>query len=77
MKITSNLKKAVEDIYNDSNYNVESVSLGHKNKDGELSIVVRVKKKKPLSELNENEVIQSTIEIDGEKNKTDVMEDPD
>jgi hypothetical protein len=80
MEITSNIKNKIEEIYKDSNYNVRTVSLGRKKvgdeKTDEIAIVIRVEKKKPLSELSADEIVPKTITIDGQDFKTDVIEDP-
>ena len=78
MKITNEIKNKIEEMYKNSNYNVKSVSLGYKKSNGEntkeLAIIVRVEKKKPIYQLSPDEIIPSTIIVDGQEIKTDVIE---
>ena len=58
--------------------NATSISYGKKIKDGvdtgEFAIRVSVKEKKPLSELDESEVVASQVTVDNEFIKTDIIE---
>lgn len=71
IEITSQLNRTTtEDIV--------SVSYGTKTVNGKLtsekSIVFTVKEKKPLEDIDESDRLPSTVEIDGETIKTDVIE---
>lgn len=58
--------------------NATSISYGKKIKDGvdtgEFAIRVSVKEKKPLSELDESEVVASQVTVDNQFIKTDIIE---
>lgn len=79
MHLTQSLKNQINDLYNDTPENVHSVGLGYKfinnQKTNTIGIVFKVYKKKPLSELNPNEVLPSSITIDNESYITDVIEE--
>lgn len=71
------IKNKIEELFYSTPDGV-GVMLGNKITNGEYtgeeSIVFTVEKKKPLSELNSDEILPSEIEIDGKVYKTDVFE---
>lgn len=71
------VKNKIEELFYSTPDGV-GVMLGNKITNGEYtgeeSIVFTVEKKKPLSELNSDEILPSEIEIDGKVYKTDVFE---
>jgi hypothetical protein len=73
----NNISTITNEIYETTPENVVAVGYGKKMVDGkltsELSIIYGVIEKKPLLEIPENERIPSTILIDGESVKTDVV----
>jgi len=75
--LTEPIKQKIEDLFN-STPDYVGVGWGHKfNKEeltNEHSIVFRVPKKLPLSEIPEEEHLPSSVEIDGITYKTDVVE---
>jgi hypothetical protein len=75
--LTEPIKQKIEDLFQ-STPDYVGVGWGHKfNKEeltNEHSIVFRVPKKLPLSEIPEEEHLPSTVEIDGITYKTDVVE---
>jgi hypothetical protein len=75
--LTEPIKQKIEDLFN-STPDYVGVGWGHKfNKEeltNEHSIVFRVPKKLPLSEIPEEEHLPSTVEVDGVTYKTDVIE---
>ena len=75
--LTEPIKQKIEDLFQ-STPDYVGVGWGHKiNNDqftGERSIVFRVPKKLPLSEIPEEEHLPSTVEVDGVTYKTDVVE---
>ena len=74
----NNISTITNEIFESTPESVVAVGYGKKMVDGkltsELSIIYGVIEKKPLSEIPENERIPSTILIDGERVKTDVVE---
>lgn len=80
MSLTEALKSKIPDLYNDTPENVHGVALGYKfvnnQRTNQIGIVFTVYKKKPLSELNSDEVLPSSIIVDGESYITDVIEQP-
>lgn len=74
---SNKVQEKLQEIFLESNYDLVGVGLcKEKNKkkiDGEC-IAFRVKKKKPLSELDEEKVIPKTMVIDGKEYITDVIE---
>ena len=74
----NNINTVTNEIFESTPESVVAVGYGKKMVDGkltsELSIIYGVIEKKPLSEIPENERIPSTILIDGERVKTDVVE---
>ena len=71
------LKSAIQFI-KDNNFPILGVRIGWKKTNneyirGEKSIVFSVEQKKPLSELSEDEIIPSSIVLDGQVYKTDVI----
>ncbi len=79
MNLTESLKNQIEDLYNDSPENIHSVGLGYKyvnnQKTDTIGIIFKVYKKKSLSELTQNEILPSSIEIDNTSYVTDVIEE--
>jgi hypothetical protein len=75
---TNNIGNITKELYDSTPENVVAVGYGRKIIDGkitsELSIIFGVTEKKPLSEIPENELLPSTILIDGENVKTDIVE---
>ena len=75
--MNESINKKIEELFNSTPEGV-GVMLGNKITNGEYtgeeSIVFTVEKKKPLSDLDPNEVLPSEIEIDGKTYKTDVFE---
>jgi hypothetical protein len=78
MNLTEALKSQIPDLYNDTPENVHSVGLGYKfvnnQRTNEIGIVFSVYKKKPLSELNPDEILPSSVNIGGNSYTTDVIE---
>ena len=78
IKLTDNIKNKIREIYEDKNYNVKSVELGKRRKNGEktgeISICVYVHRKKPLNELKKEEVLPRYFTIDGKDIRVDVIE---
>lgn len=72
------IKQITEQYHKSTNENVNSVFYGRKIVDGkltdELGFIFMVNEKKPLSELNSDEIIPDKIFIDEEGIKTDVLE---
>jgi hypothetical protein len=79
MNLTESLKNQIEDLYNDSPENIHGVGLGYKyvnnQKTDTIGIIFKVYKKKSLSELTQNEILPSSIEIDNTSYVTDVIEE--
>jgi len=75
--IDKKINKLIE-YYESTGDNVVSVGFGNKIKSGlatnENSIIFTVEKKIPISDLKQNEIIPSSIVLDGEEFKTDVVE---
>jgi hypothetical protein len=75
--LTEPIKQKIEELFQ-STPDYVGVGWGHKiNNDqftGERSIVFRVPKKLPLSDIPEEEHLPSTVEVDGVTYKTDVVE---
>ena len=75
--LTEPIKQKIEDLFQ-STPDYVGVGWGHKISDkqhtGERAIVFNVTKKRPLSEIPEEEHLPSTVEIDGVTYKTDVVE---
>lgn len=75
--MNNNIKDKIHNLFINTPDNV-GVMYGKKTKGGkftgEHAIVFTVEKKKPLSELREDEVFPSCIEIEGKEYKTDVLE---
>jgi len=73
----SEIKPKITELFENS-INVISVGYGYKTKNGQKtnqkSIIYRVEKKKPISDLSEEEKIPSEVEIGGEIFVTDVVE---
>ena len=67
-------------LIQNNNDNVHSVGFGYRIKDGkildELAIHFGVTSKKPISDIDPNDLIPETIEIDGVNYSTDVVEYP-
>jgi hypothetical protein len=78
MSYTIEIKNKLKELFDNSSENCTSVGYGFKEKNGiltkEKSIIFTFKKKKPLSELSEDEIIPSYIEVDGININTDVVE---
>jgi hypothetical protein len=78
MNLTEALKSQIPDLYNDTPENVHSVGLGYKfvnnQRTNEIGIVFSVYKKKPLSELNPDEILPSSVNIGNKSYNTDVIE---
>lgn len=75
------IKNKIETLRN-NNPNITSIYYGYKTKGGkttdELSIVYSVEEKKPISEIPENELIPSSLELhNGQSIKTDVVVIPE
>jgi len=72
------IKQKIQELFDLSGDNIHSICFGNKIKnDTELeepSIVYFVYEKLPLDKIHDDEKIPSTIEIDGKKYKTDVIE---
>lgn len=73
------LESAVQFADNNLAYGIKSTAIGWKKTNneyirGEKSVVFGVEHKKDISELSENEIIPSSITIDGITYKTDVVE---
>lgn len=79
MNLTESLKNQIEDLYNDTPENIHGVGLGYKyvnnQKTDTIGIIFKVYKKKSLSELTQNEILPSSIEIDNTSYVTDVIEE--
>lgn len=76
-----NLKQKISELYSGTPDYVTSVSLGYKYKNNiktnEQCIVFGVKQKKQLSEIPKNEILPTTVSINGKIFKTDVIELPE
>jgi hypothetical protein len=72
------INKFCKKIYDNTDENIQSVAYGFKIKDkkitNERSITFVIKKKKPLNELKEDEIIPNVINFEGENIKTDIIE---
>lgn len=72
------LQKAIEDLYLNTNDNINSVGYSYKIKNNiqtdSLSIRFSVDKKKDMSELSSDEIIPQSITINGREYITDVVE---
>jgi hypothetical protein len=79
MNLTEEIKNQIIDLYNDTPENVHSVALGYKfinnEKTDQIGIIFKVYQKKPRAELNENEILPSSISIDNQSYVTDVIEE--
>lgn len=77
----SNLQSTIEQLFNSTSDNIHAVSIGNKYINGimtdQTAIVFDVLQKKPLSELDPNEVLPTSINIDGTTYPTDVIEKPE
>lgn len=75
----SNIQSTIENIYDNTPESINKVMLGYKQINNQqtetVAIVYEVDKKKPLSELAANEVIPTSLNIDGITYPTDVVED--
>jgi len=75
--ITDSIKEKIKELFNNTPDNV-GVSFGKKITNGkytdEIGIVFTIDKKLPLDQIPENEVLPSSIEIDGTVYSTDVFE---
>ena len=78
MSYTQEIKDKISLLASQMTEECTSVGYGFKEKDGKLtkekSIIFTFKQKKPLSELNSDEVIPETIEVGNDLLKTDVRE---
>lgn len=72
------INQIIQNEFESGRKDLVSVGYGFKLKNGErtgeLSLVFRFKKKKPLSELNDDEIIPKTITLSGETYSTDIIE---
>ena len=72
------LRKLVEKYYDETPEDVVGVTFMKKMKDGKLTnedaIVFTVKKKKPIEEIPEGELLPEVINFNGTELKTDVIE---
>jgi len=72
------IKQITAELLNTTPDNIVGVGYGYKEVNGKTSsekcITFSVKEKKPLSEIPQSELLPSTIEIDGEVIKTDVVQ---
>lgn len=75
--ITESINKKIQELFENTPENI-GVGLGNKIKNGEYTdevcILFTVEKKLPLNEIPENEVLPTSVEIDGVVYKTDVFE---
>jgi hypothetical protein len=75
------IQQTIENLFNNTPDNIHSVGLGDKYINGirtdQTAIVFDVLQKKPLSELDPNEVLPTSINIDGITYPTDVIEKPE
>lgn len=73
------IREQINRLYMDSGTNVKGVMFGHKYVGGvkteNIGIVFHVDKKRPISEIKPEDIIPPTIEVDGKKYLTDVVED--
>lgn len=73
------IREEINKLYMDSGTNVKGIMFGHKYVGGvkteNVGIVFHVDKKRPISEIKPEDLIPLTIEIDGKKYPTDVVED--
>jgi hypothetical protein len=73
------INEEINKLYIESDSNIKSVMLGYKYVGGikteDICIVFNVEQKRPISEIKPEDVIPSSIEIDGKKYPTDVVED--
>jgi hypothetical protein len=74
----NNIGEITKELYDATPENVVAVGYGRKMVDGkitsELSIIFGVTEKKPLSEIPEDEILPSTVLVNGENVNTDVVE---
>jgi hypothetical protein len=79
MKLDDNIKKQIQDIYDNTDDNIHSVSLGFKYKNNiktdEISIIYRVSEKKSLTDIPKDSIIPSEIKIGEKIIKTDVIQE--
>lgn len=72
-----NIKNKIDELSEQTSMNM-GVAFGKKKKNGktldQLSFIYLVEKKKPLSELKDDEIVPNFIEVDGNKFPTDVIE---
>jgi len=77
MKATQKIKDKLREIRR-SNPGLTSVWYGYKSSNGintgELSVVCGVEKKKPLSELSDDEIIPTEVKVGSQSIKTDIVE---
>lgn len=77
MKVTQKIKDKLREVRR-SNPGLTSVWYGYKSSNGvstgELSIVCGVEKKKPLSELSNDEIIPTEVKVGSQSIKTDIVE---
>jgi hypothetical protein len=75
--MTESINKKIQELFENTPENV-GVGLGNKIKNGqytdEVCILFTVQKKLPLNEIPENEILPTSVEIDGVVYKTDVFE---
>ena len=81
MRYTQEIKDKISELASNSTDNCTSIGYGFKEVNGvltkERAIIFRFKEKKPISDLSPNEIIPTTITINGETLKTDVCQGED
>ena len=81
MRYTQEIKDKISELASNSSDNCTSIGFGFKEVNGvltkERAIIFRFKEKKPISDLSPNEIIPTTITINGETLKTDVCQGED
>ena len=81
MNYTQEIKDKIVELANHSSDNCTSIGFGYKEVNGQLTnekaIIFRFKEKKPIEDLLPNEVIPTTITINGETLRTDVCQGED
>ena len=81
MNYTQEIKDKIVELANHSSDNCTSIGFGYKEVNGQLTnekaIIFRFKEKKPIEDLLPNEIIPTTITINGETLRTDVCQGED
>lgn len=80
MELTDAIKNEIKTLYEKTPESVHGVMLGYKNKNGEetgqIGIVFKVDKKLPISQIPQDQLLPSTINVENQTIVTDVVESP-